>query len=328
METEPSTGAASGQHQPPAKHQPRTSNQPSTGTSSTQLSEIKVMSNIRTRSELEKVVVNSNISLTIKEELLDYDEYDDYHNEVFIVDKVTGDSDRQDNQSGRNTNNCDTTENRAVPSLVVRKKTVSDNVHRIDIAYNAVRAARKAASSVRSLNSAPVSTERTSSGTLHTTGDYRSARTGSWSDMRQRVSVTCSFDRDTLMCGTCISGRHAALKTAKDGPVAIMASDQAFPPCLPASNGECVRVVRVEDGSLREVTLALADCIGKGTLSNNSVIMLGSMHHMSQVGTAQYCLDWVRSRWWLRERFGEDKVILPASPVPSRVSAARARSAH
>ena len=314
METEPGTGAA---------RDPSSGTGSGTGTGSSgiglgQQTGPKVISNIRTRSDLEKTVVNSKNSHNVKVELLDYEEgYDDYRDEVFIIDKGAGHSDNRDNPVGSDMDSSDTSFNEGGPStVIIKKKKVNAGVQRIDMAYNAVRAARKAASSVRPLNSAPVSTEHTGNGTLHTVGDHRSARTECWSDMKQRVSITCSFSRGTLMCGTCIGGPHGALKSVEGGPVAIMATDQSFPPCLPASNGECLRVVRVEDGSLREVTLALADCIGNGTLSTNSIILLGSLHHMSQVGTAQYCLDWVRSRWWLRERFGEDKVILPASPIP------------
>jgi len=98
--------------------------------------------------------------------------------------------------------------------------------------------------------------------------------------------------------------------------VAILAADQSFPACLPAYDGECLRVVRVEDGSLREVVLALVDCIGKGELSTGTVILLGSITHMATVGTAQYALDWVRSRFWLKDRLGDRVTIIPAPVVP------------
>jgi hypothetical protein len=78
---------------------------------------------------------------------------------------------------------------------------------------------------------------------------------------------------------------------------------------------ECVRVVRVEDGSLQDLTHALADAIGQGKLAKGSVIMLGSVMHMAQSGTEHYLTDWVRSRWWIKERFGEDKIVLPLAPI-------------
>jgi hypothetical protein len=74
-------------------------------------------------------------------------------------------------------------------------------------------------------------------------------------------------------------------------------------------------VIRVEDGSLQELTHALADAIGKHKLVKNTVILMGSLSYLSNTGTEHYLTDLVRSRWWLRERFGEDIFVLPLAPV-------------
>jgi hypothetical protein len=55
------------------------------------------------------------------------------------------------------------------------------------------------------------------------------------------------------------------------------------------------RVIRVEDGSLQELTHALADAIGKHKLVKNTVILMGSLSHFSNAGTEHYLMDWVRS---------------------------------
>ena len=75
-------------------------------------------------------------------------------------------------------------------------------------------------------------------------------------------------------------------------------------------------MVRVEEGSLREITLALADSIGQTALVTGTVFLLGSVSQLVNVGVAQYASDWVRSRWWLRERFGEGIMVVPLPPVP------------
>ena len=79
--------------------------------------------------------------------------------------------------------------------------------------------------------------------------------------------------------------------------------------------GECLRVVRVEDGSLQEVIHALADAVSGGTLVKSTVIALGSISHLAEVGSAQYITDWVRSRHWLKARYGEHIVVIPLIPV-------------
>ena len=96
----------------------------------------------------------------------------------------------------------------------------------------------------------------------------------------------------------------------------LVGSDQCFPACLPAGDGEeCIRVVRVEDGSLQEVTYALADAIGSTDLHQGTIFLIGSVTYLSTVGTQQYITDWVRSRWWLKNRFGESCKVLPLVPV-------------
>ena len=43
---------------------------------------------------------------------------------------------------------------------------------------------------------------------------------------------------------------------------------------------------------------------------------MGSLAHLSNVGTGQYCTDWVKSRWWIKERFGSQVLVVPLPPVP------------
>ena len=96
----------------------------------------------------------------------------------------------------------------------------------------------------------------------------------------------------------------------------LVAADQSFPACVPSPDaGECLQVVRVEDGSLQEVIHALADAVRSGTLVKSTVIALGSISHLAEVGSAQYITDWVRSRHWLKARYGEHIVVIPLIPV-------------
>ena len=97
----------------------------------------------------------------------------------------------------------------------------------------------------------------------------------------------------------------------------LVGSNQCFLASLPQTyGGECLRIVRVEDGSLQEVLHAPADSIGDAELPDGTVFMLRSLSHLGRVGTAQYLTDWVRSRWWLKNRFGEKSLVVLLVPVP------------
>lgn len=78
-------------------------------------------------------------------------------------------------------------------------------------------------------------------------------------------------------------------------PVVIIGSDQCFPPyVLPRpSGGDCLRIVRVEDGSLDEVVSVLKDVLRNyarpaGGLPHGSLILLSSLSQLSRVGLQSY----------------------------------------
>ena len=180
-----------------------------------------------------------------------------------------------------------------------------------------VIAARKAASSRRQLNPSPTTVEQGEGRPSFTWGgDERVLRCNIVHNINSRTTISTSFDIKRMVCNTCVSGTHGALAGRDGQPIAMVAADQSFPACVPSTDsGECLRIVRVEDGTLQEILHALADSIGQHKLSTGTVIALGSVAHMAEVGSAQYLTDWVRSRHWLRSRFGEGIVVIPLVPV-------------
>ena len=116
--------------------------------------------------------------------------------------------------------------------------------------YRTVQAARDAASCVRHLNPSPHSTESVSTSSF-SREDERILLCQVGSNLQVRTMVSSTFDQKTKKGVVCIPPGHSALKSGGDGPVVLVSSDQCFPACLPVMNGgECLRVVRVEDGSL------------------------------------------------------------------------------
>ena len=181
--------------------------------------------------------------------------------------------------------------------------------------YNTVRAARKAASSLGHFNPDQAATEPCKAFSF-ANGNERTLHCHMEHNLRDRVCTCFSFDPQSSKCGTCPSGGHAALKAANGGPIALAGMDQAFPACLPETDGnKCLRIVRVEDGSLQEIVHALADAVGGNTLATGTVFLIGSLSHLVNVGTAQYLTDWVKSRHWLHTWFGEHCMVLHLPPV-------------
>ena len=104
-------------------------------------------------------------------------------------------------------------------------------------------------------------------------------------------------------------------------PVAIVATDQNFPPIVPAKDGKCLVVVRVEDGLLSEIESVLSDRFKAfvkphGALPPGSVIMIGSLSHLRARGLADYAEAFVGISASIRHKFGGAVEILPAVPIP------------
>ncbi len=68
-------------------------------------------------------------------------------------------------------------------------------------------------------------------------------------------------------------------------------SDQNFSPALPCTEGECLKIIRVEIGSLAEIVTCFLDVMkGKG-IPTGSVALLCSVAHLQMRGVAGYMSD-------------------------------------
>ncbi len=79
--------------------------------------------------------------------------------------------------------------------------------------------------------------------------------------------------------------------------MALVLSDQSFPANVPAmDDGECIRVIRVEDGSLQEIVQEFLSMVKKWMIVPGTIIMLGSLSQLGKQGTAWYASEWLRCR--------------------------------
>jgi len=89
-----------------------------------------------------------------------------------------------------------------------------------------------------------------------------------------------------MTCSNCLErGRHSVLNARDGGPVVFIGTDQHYPAVLPSLDQDnCISIVRVEDGNLREIIWAVIDILSGLTLPAKSTILIGSVSHIAAKG--------------------------------------------
>ena len=131
------------------------------------------------------------------------------------------------------------------------------------------------------------------SGSLYSAGDQRCS--GCFVDLRfhQKLNIMMSFDPNDLECSCCpgkiLVDHKSVLKSERR---VFVLTDQYFPASARAdsSRGQCLKIIRVENGSLWEIFGIFFDTVRKGGLHvpAGSVVLLGSASHLADVGLSAY----------------------------------------
>ncbi len=69
-----------------------------------------------------------------------------------------------------------------------------------------------------------------------------------------------------------------------DARQCFVLSDQNFPGSLPCSSGECLKIIRIENGMLREIVECFLDLIKGRELSAGSTVVIFSATHLLMRG--------------------------------------------
>ena len=131
--------------------------------------------------------------------------------------------------------------------------------------------------------------------------------------------MSCSFDPSTLLCHCCDGGPHNIIRQGEDGhpePALIICSDQAFPAMLPAMQGKCAAIIRVEDAAPSELIFAVRNILGGKKIPVGSAVMLSSLSHLGVAGTAKYVQDIAAAMKTLEDDYAGRVRILHGYAVP------------
>jgi hypothetical protein len=214
-----------------------------------------------------------------------------------------------------------TTESRNAASQTGRRfrKIGTEDVSMIKSGqYLAIRAGRKAADNTRAIGNmghgegVRVKVEE---GGFCNPNDARIRKTVLRFRNDNMMTVSCSFEPKDMTCSNCLErGRHSVLNGKDGGPVVFVGTDQNFPAVLPSLDEDnCVSIVRVEDGSLRDITWAVIDLLSNIRLPDKTTILLGSMSSLAARGIQTYGEDLVWGIRMIKEKLGER---VNASAIP------------
>jgi hypothetical protein len=121
-------------------------------------------------------------------------------------------------------------------------------------------------------NYATIVTPSTRIGSFETENDfdvlktYNGTRTSAGGQKTESVSI--SFDPATLLCITC-KHEHPVLRAEKLAIICF--SDQNFDAILPAENGDCIAICRLENATLKELvelSFEIFNEVPEGTILN------------------------------------------------------------
>jgi hypothetical protein len=137
-------------------------------------------------------------------------------------------------------------------------------------------------------------------------------------DVNPNISASVTVGLGCLACELLHSYKDSITARVT---LAVILSDQSFPPILPANDDKCVVVVRVEDGLLSEIEQAFLDHFAKyvgpiGSLPRGRVILMGSVSHLGSRGLASYASDMCGVMASLGNRVGQAVEVVPFVPVP------------
>jgi hypothetical protein len=112
----------------------------------------------------------------------------------------------------------------------------------------------------------------------------------------KKQNVSFSFDPVSMKCTACPGRGEHSIEGGGGGAVErqiFCLSDQNFSPSLPCSNGECLKIMRVEDASLKEIVTGFLDLTRGKEIPTGSVILLFSASHLMLRGVAGYMADFM-----------------------------------
>ncbi len=146
-------------------------------------------------------------------------------------------------------------------------------------------------------------------------GDGRASICHFRSVIEKKQFISTSFDPKNLLCSSCPDRGAHPVFWGEGIRQCFVLSDQNFPGSLPCASGECLKVVRIENGMLGEIVGCFLDLIKGRELPAGSTVTIFSATHLMMRGLSGYIKDLSTELARLDRIFRGGILSIPGIPV-------------
>ncbi len=158
-------------------------------------------------------------------------------------------------------------------------------------------------------------------GSFFNVGDGRANAVKVFCEIAGNVTGSVSFDPSSMKCFLCkestshrelarLGGRGAANR------MVFALADQGFPAALPAAGaGDCVKIIRVESGTLNDLKNLFLSVVSGFWIPPGSIVLVGSLTELVTTGLAGYLNELVNLCEAFKKKFGSVLQVVPFVPM-------------
>ena len=158
-------------------------------------------------------------------------------------------------------------------------------------------------------------------GDFHMEGDNRILKAVVSENRNSLIVCSTSFNSEDWTCVSCETDHtllplRAERESWEGGRKLFLLTDQNMPAVLPSKDELCPIVIRIDGGLLREIGTNFLELLGRRTVPEGSVILIGSVSHLMEEGRVGYSKGLVTEYIRFSKAFNNTVHVVPFLPPP------------
>ena len=184
--------------------------------------------------------------------------------------------------------------------------------------YNAIMAGRSVKHNQPVIAGTGNTKSKKNCGSFFNPGDNRVIRSVYKENVATLTVSSLSFNPTSWECSACPK-KHSILGGGGDsqggGRKVIILADQNFPAVLPTADGNCLAIIRIDQGKIKDLVDMLFS-ISPEEFPPGTIFVLGSLSHLQGEGLQNYANAGVKAGRRIASRFPDAYSVLFTPPPP------------